>query len=211
MAERAALVHGLAVTGASVVRALRRHGYAVTVTDDRIDEGKRELAETLGVELHAAPSDWTDLLAAVDLVSPAPGVPETHSLIGTAARLRVPVVSEIELAYRWEQERPPALGGPRPMLAITGTDGKTTTTELTVAILAAAGLRTAALGNTDVPLVDAVDETLDVLVVECSSFRLAWTQQIRADAAAWLNLAPDHLNWHSVPAMSRSDSPTTRS
>ena len=57
MAERAALVHGLAVTGASVVRALRRHGYAVTVTDDRIDDAKRELAATLGVELHAAPDD----------------------------------------------------------------------------------------------------------------------------------------------------------
>ena len=67
------------------------------------------------------------------------------------------MVSEIELAYRWEQERPAALGGPRPILAITGTDGKTTTTELTVAILRAAGVRTAALGNTDVPLVDGVD------------------------------------------------------
>jgi len=87
------------------------------------------------------------------------------------------------------------------MLAITGTDGKTTTTELTVAILRAAGLRTEALGNTDVPLVDRVDASgdgvLDAFVVECTSFRLAWTQHFRADAAAWLNLAPDHLNWHT--------------
>jgi UDP-N-acetylmuramoylalanine--D-glutamate ligase len=204
VAERTALVHGLAVTGTSVVRALRRHGYAVTVTDDSVDDAKRELAATLGVELQAAPADWTALLAAVALVSPAPGVPETHALITTAARLGVPVVSEIELAYRWEQQRPPALGGPRPMLAITGTDGKTTTTELTVAILRAAGVRTAALGNTDVPLVDGVDAsgnaTLDAFVVECTSFRLAWTQHFRADAAAWLNLAPDHLNWHASMA-----------
>jgi UDP-N-acetylmuramoylalanine--D-glutamate ligase len=202
--ERGVLVHGLAVTGASVVRALRRHGYAVTVTDDRVDDDKRALAATLGVELLAAPSDWTDLLAAVEMVSPAPGVPETHPLITFAERVGVPVISEIELAYRWEQERPSALGGPRPMLAITGTDGKTTTTELTVAILRAAGLRTAPLGNTDVPLVDGVDasgdEALDAFVVECTSFRLAWTQRFRADAAAWLNLAPDHLNWHTSMA-----------
>jgi UDP-N-acetylmuramoylalanine--D-glutamate ligase len=191
-----------------VVRALHRHGYAVTVTDDSVDDAKRELAATLGVELRAAPADWTGLLASVALVSPAPGVPETHALITTAVRLGVPVVSEIELAYRWEQQRSPALGGPRPMLAITGTDGKTTTTELTVAILRAAGVRTAALGNTDVPLVDGVDApsdetlnaTLDAFVVECTSFRLAWTQQFRADAAAWLNLAPDHLNWHASMA-----------
>jgi UDP-N-acetylmuramoylalanine--D-glutamate ligase len=195
-----ALVHGLAVTGASVVGALQRHGYAVTVSDDRIDDAKRELAMSLGVELREAAGDWTAALRDVSLVSPAPGVPETHALITTAQRLGVPVVSEIELAYRWEQQRSPTLGGPRPMLAITGTDGKTTTTELTVAILRAAGLRTSALGNTDVPLVDAVDaggtETLDAFVVECTSFRLAWTQRFRADAAAWLNLAPDHLNWH---------------
>ena len=159
MADPVALVHGLAITGTSVVRALRRHGYDVIVSDDRIDDSKRELAASLAVELREAPADWAATLRGVQLVSPAPGVPETHTLITTAQRLGVPVVSEIELAYRWEQERQASVGGPRPMLAITGTDGKTTTTELTVAILRAAGLRTAALGNTDVPLVDGVDAT----------------------------------------------------
>ena len=106
----------------------------------------------------------------------------------------MPLRSEIELAYRWEQER---RGGPRPILAITGTDGKTTTTELTVAILRAAGLGRRQLGNTESPLVDALDSELDAFVVECTSFRLAWTERFRADAAVWLNLAPDHLNWHA--------------
>jgi UDP-N-acetylmuramoylalanine--D-glutamate ligase len=83
------------------------------------------------------------------------------------------------------------------MLAVTGTDGKTTTTLLTVAILEAAGVRAVDAGNTDTPLVTAVDLDVDAFVVECTSFRLAWTAQFRGDAAAWLNLAPDHLNWHT--------------
>jgi UDP-N-acetylmuramoylalanine--D-glutamate ligase len=195
------LVHGLAITGASTVRALQRHGHGVVVSDDRIDDATRDLANALGVELLPAPVDPRAFAGQFEMISPAPGVPETHPLILAALDIGVPLVSEIELAYRWEQERQ---GGPRPMLAITGTDGKTTTTELTVAILRAAGVRTAPLGNTDVPLVDAIDATgdaeLDAFVVECTSFRLAWTQQFRAEAAVWLNLAPDHLNWHRTMA-----------
>ena len=87
------------------------------------------------------------------------------------------------------------------MLAITGTDGKTTTTLLTVEILRAAGLRTdRRRQHVDTPLVDAIDQDLDAFVVECTSFRLAWTPTFRAEAAAWLNLAPDHLNWHTSMA-----------
>jgi UDP-N-acetylmuramoylalanine--D-glutamate ligase len=196
------LVHGLAVAGASTVRALRRHGDDVGGTDARIDDTTRERAASLDVEVGELPDELDDLLSGIDLGVPAPGVPETHRLIVAAQAAGVPLASEIELAYRWEQDRP---GGPRPILAVTGTDGKTTTTDLTVAVLRAAGLRAESLGNTDLPLVDAVDVggdpdgdgRLDVLVVECTSFRLAWTEQFRADAAVWLNLAPDHLNWHA--------------
>ena len=191
-----ALVHGLAITGASTVRALQRHGHEVAVTDDSIDDDKRALADGLGVDLASPPTDGLeDWIGAFDLFSPAPGVPEGHRLVLAAVDAGVPVESEIEIAYRWEQRR---AGGPRPILAITGTDGKTSTTELTVAILRAAGLHTAALGNTDVPLLDAIDDdTYDAFVVECTSFRLAFTSAFRADAAVWLNLAPDHLNWHA--------------
>jgi UDP-N-acetylmuramoylalanine--D-glutamate ligase len=115
-------------------------------------------------------------------------------VIVAARRAGVELVSEIELAYRWEQDR---VGGPRPMLAVTGTDGKTTTTLLTVEILRAGGVRTVDAGNTATPLVDAIEQDLDAFVVECTSFRLAWTPTFRAEAAVWLNLAPDHLNWHS--------------
>ena len=190
-----ALVYGLAVAGAATVRALHRRGCDVVAADDTVTPETAALAAELGVELLAAPDDaaLADLVAAADLVVPAPGVPESHRLFAAAARAGTPVASEIELAYRWEQEHP---GGPRPMLAVTGTDGKTTTTLLTVAMLEAAGKRAVAAGNTEVPLVSALDLDVDVFVVECTSFRLAWTEQFRGEAAAWLNLAPDHLNWH---------------
>lgn len=193
-----ALVYGLAIAGTSTARALARRGFEVIVADDHVDDVKRSLAGTLGVDLLTS-VDTATLADDFDLLCPAPGVPETHPVILAAQQAGVPIVSEIELAYRWEQER---LGGPRPILAITGTDGKTTTTEMTVAILRAAGLRALPLGNTDTPMVDAIgldvddDADLDVLVVECTSFRLAWTESFRPEAAVWLNLAPDHLNWH---------------
>lgn len=189
------LVHGLAVTGAATVRALQRLGHSVVATDDALDPTRRALAEELGVELRPLPDEagLPDFLDTFDLVSPAPGVPEHHRLIAAAGRSGVRVASEIELAYEWEQQRQ---SGPRPILAITGTDGKTTTTEMTAAILRAAGLRTVAAGNTDIPLLDALEMDVDAYVVECTSFRLAWTSSFRAEAAAWLNLAPDHLNWH---------------
>lgn len=188
-----ALVHGFAITGQSTARALLSRGYEVTVTDDRVDDEQRAVAATLGLELTAPPSDLDAFVRRFDLVSPAPGVPESHALVVAAQSGGVELVSEIELAARWEQERP---GGPRPFLAITGTDGKTTTTELAAAILRQAGHRAEAVGNTEVPMLDALERDLDVFVIECSSFRLAWTERFRADAAVWLNLAPDHLNWH---------------
>jgi UDP-N-acetylmuramoylalanine--D-glutamate ligase len=81
-------------------------------------------------------------------------------------------------------------------LAVTGTDGKTTTTLLATAMLEASGVRAVAAGNTETPLVTALDEDVDAFVVECTSFRLAWTSCFRPDAAVWLNLAEDHLDWH---------------
>jgi UDP-N-acetylmuramoylalanine--D-glutamate ligase len=188
-----ALVHGLAITGASTVRALQRRGWQVVASDDRPTPSMRALALELGVELLSDPGGIDGAVGDVDLVSPAPGIPETHRVIAAAMIRGVPVLSEIELAYRWEQERP---GGARPMIAATGTDGKTTTTLMAAAMLEAAGKRTVAAGNTDVPLLDALELDVDAFVVECTSFRLAYTEQFRAEAAAWLNLAPDHLNWH---------------
>jgi UDP-N-acetylmuramoylalanine--D-glutamate ligase len=190
-----ALVYGLAITGESTARALLRNGYDVVVADDVVTPDRSALAEELGVDLLDRPNlaQLRELVEGCALVSPSPGIPETHQVITEAIDAGVELVSEIELAYRWEQARP---GGPRPMLAVTGTDGKTTTTLMAVDMLRAAGLSTIDAGNTETPLVDAIEADHDVFVVESTSFRLAWTPTFRADAAVWLNLAPDHLNWH---------------
>jgi UDP-N-acetylmuramoylalanine--D-glutamate ligase len=197
-----ALVYGLAVAGEATVAALQRHGYDVVAADDTVDEAKFKRAEELGVTLHIGATFDPDTVGEYDVLAPSPGIPETHPVILAAFEAGVPLRTELELAYRWEQERAAERGGAaRPILAITGTDGKTSTTELTVAILRAAGRRAADVGNTDTPMVTAIDWTgpseVDVFVAECTSFRLAWTEQFRADAAVWLNLAPDHLNWHT--------------
>lgn len=199
---RRALVYGLAVAGRSTVRALRRRDVEVVVADDRVDDDTRRAADELGVELVDSPDvdRLTQLLGSVDLYAPAPGIPEDHRSIVLALELGVDVASEVELAHRWEQDRP---GGPRPMLAVTGTDGKTTTTLMAAAMLEAAGVSSIDAGNTSTPLVDAIDArradgtpAYDAFVVECASFRLAWTPTFRPDAGAWLNLSPDHLDWH---------------
>ena len=196
MARPSALVYGLAVAGQATARALVARGYRVIAADDRPTEAGMAFAAEHGIDLHEAPPAERvgRLVARVDLVVPSPGVPDRHAALAAARSAGIPVRTELDLAYEWEQHRS---GGPRPILAITGTDGKTTTTMLTVAILEAAGHRAVAAGNTDTPLVSALELDVDVLVVECTSFRLAYLTCFRPDAAVWLNLAEDHLDWHS--------------
>lgn len=194
-----ALVYGIALAGDALAAQLARRGWTLVIADDVATDAKRQMAAAFATELIAAPSaeQIADLVAAADIVCPAPGVPETHAVVKAAIAAGKPLRTEIDLAYEWEQQR---AGGPRPMLAVTGTDGKTTTTLLTAHILEAAGHRVATVGNTEVPLAAALDEDVDVFVVECSSFRLNWLQSFRAEASVWLNLAPDHQNWHTSMA-----------
>jgi UDP-N-acetylmuramoylalanine--D-glutamate ligase len=194
MATRA-LVYGLAAAGEAAARALLARGYDVAVADDRPTDAGLEVARQLGIDVYEKPSPvkLERLLARADVVVPSPGVPEHHALMTAAAAAGVPLRTEIDLAWEWEQRRP---GGPRPMVAVTGTDGKTTTTLMAVAMCEASGRRAVACGNTEVPLVSALDLDVDVLVVECTSFRLAYTTCFAPQSAVWLNLAEDHLDWH---------------
>jgi len=191
-----AAVHGLAVTGQAVAEALARHGWTVRVSDDRPHPSHGELARSIGAVFHEVGADngIDSLLDGADMLVPAPGVPPSNRVIVAAESMGIPVRSELDLAYERELLRP---GGPRPVLGVTGTDGKTTTTMLAAHILRAAGLGAAEVGNTDVPFLAAVDDpSIDVFVVECSSFRLDRVTSFRCDASVWLNLAPGHLDWH---------------
>ncbi|MEO7370615.1 MAG: UDP-N-acetylmuramoyl-L-alanine--D-glutamate ligase, partial [Ilumatobacteraceae bacterium] len=191
-----ALVYGMAISGEAVARALHERGIRVLVADDAPNDSKAAAARAVGAELVARPDAalLDEMVAASDLICPAPGVPETHAVVVAADRHGKPIRTEIDLAYEWEQQR---IGGPRPMLAVTGTDGKTTTTMMAAAMLRCAGLKVAAVGNTELPLIGALDSDVDAFVVECSSFRLNWIDHFRSEASVWLNLAPDHQNWHA--------------
>ena len=182
------LVLGLGVTGRAVTRALVRHGEGVIAVDDAPTEAGRALAEELDVALVEAPDGLAlrALVSGVGAVLPSPGVPDHHPLFALAAELGVPILSEFDLAARWDD---------RPRVAITGTDGKTTVTELVRTMLSASGRTAVAVGNTEVPLVAAIDDpTVDVFVVEASSFRLLHSHHFAPDVGTWLNLAPDHLD-----------------
>jgi UDP-N-acetylmuramoylalanine--D-glutamate ligase len=180
-------VVGLGVAGASAARRLVEHGWEVTIVEDRPSDASRARAATLSVPVIESPADVSELVDAADVVVPSPGVPIGHPAIAHARAVGTTVWSEFELAARWSQV---------PMVAITGTNGKTTVTTLVERMLRGSGLRTAAAGNTDVPLVDAIEDDLDVVVVEASSFRLEFTETFHPAVAVWLNLAEDHLDWH---------------
>ncbi len=195
VSHESTLVFGLAIAGQAVARELVRRGESVVLADDAVSDLHQAFSKQIGMPLVAltSSSEIQQVLNSVARVAPAPGIPEGHPVIVAARELGVEICSELEIAYRYERDSP---SGPRPMVGITGTDGKTTTTMMTAAILESAGLRTMAVGNTDVPLISALNTDARAFAVECSSFRLAHTQQFRMRASAWLNFAPDHLDWH---------------
>jgi len=195
VSHESTLVFGLAIAGQAVARELVRRGESVVLADDAVSDLHKAFSKQIGMPLVAltSSSEIQQVLNSVARVAPAPGIPEGHPVIVAARELGVEICSELEIAYRYERDSP---SEPRPMVGITGTDGKTTTTMMTAAILESAGLRTMAVGNTDVPLISALNTDARAFAVECSSFRLAHTQQFRMCASAWLNFAPDHLDWH---------------
>ena len=187
---------GLGVAGLAVANALHERGESVILADDEATKQHEDFARALNCEF----IDATDEVAVVSTLkritrlAPAPGISESHHVMATARQMGLTISSELELAYNIEELR---TGGPRPMLGITGTDGKTTTTLMTAAMLHAAGHKSLAVGNTETPLIAALNTDTQVFAVECSSFRLANCENFRTRASVWLNLAPDHLDWHT--------------
>lgn len=188
-----ALVVGLGVTGEAVARTLARIDRDVVIVEDHPRPEHRATAESLGVSLVAAP-DAEQLRAVVRDVGvafPSPGVPDHHPVFALLSEADIPIRSEFDLAATLDD---------RPVLAVTGTDGKTTVTSLVTAMLDASGTRAAAVGNTETPLVAALDDpTIEVFVVEASSFRLGHTDHFVPRVATWLNFGADHQDVHASP------------
>lgn len=185
------LVVGFGVTSQAVVRALLARGIRPTIVDDRPSDASVARANEFGVELLVAPSE--DLLSTVvseaSVLLPSPGVPDHHPVFALARQAKLVVASEFDLAQQWDS---------RPLLAVTGTNGKTSVTMMVTDALERSGVRAAAVGNTEVPLVEAIaDPEIDVFVVEASSFRLDHSHAFAPRAAVWLNFSPDHLDAHA--------------
>jgi UDP-N-acetylmuramoylalanine--D-glutamate ligase len=185
------LVVGLARTGLATAGFCAARGARVTATDDRtpdqVADGVQQLRD-IGCALVFG-SDALLQFRAQDLIVPSPGVPSSHPGLIAARAAGVPIWSEIELAWRFLRGR---------VIAITGSNGKTTTTSLVGHILAAVGKPVIVAGNIGTPLIARVDESNEktITVAEVSSFQLELIDKFRPDISVLLNLTPDHLDRH---------------
>ncbi|MDO8893276.1 MAG: UDP-N-acetylmuramoyl-L-alanine--D-glutamate ligase [Sulfurimicrobium sp.] len=193
LVNRNVLVLGLGDTGLSLVRFLLRHGARVTVADSREapPHATRFHAEFPTTPLHTGPFSDT-LFTGIDLIAISPGVPLADPKVAAAVARGVPVAGDVELFAI-------ALGTAAKVLAITGSNGKSTVTEMTGAMCRAAGLKTTVAGNIGLPVLDALIEAEqsgmpEVFVLELSSFQLETTSSLNASAAIVLNISEDHLD-----------------
>jgi UDP-N-acetylmuramoylalanine--D-glutamate ligase len=187
LAHAHVVVAGLGVSGRAAVDVLTGRGArVVTVDAQAADADARDAAAFVAA----------GGLNGVDLVVASPGWAPANPLLSAALARGLPVWSEVELAWQVRVDRTGGRG-PAPWLAVTGTNGKTTTVGMLESILRAGGENALAVGNVGTPVVlGATDPELDVLAVELSSFQLHFTHSMAAEAAAVLNIAPDHLDWH---------------
>jgi UDP-N-acetylmuramoylalanine--D-glutamate ligase len=196
-----AVVAGMGVSGFAAADNLTHLGASVTALDDSAAGDRPEkatLLEILGATIRLGPGSSDVLPDDVDVLVTSPGWRPDAPLLAQAAARGIPIWGEVELAWRLRHPESPA-----PWLAITGTNGKTTTVQMLEQMLLRAGVRTVACGNVGLPIVEAVmteDENganpYDVLAVELSSFQLHYTSSMSAHSAAVLNVAEDHLDWY---------------
>ena len=178
-AHKNILVLGAGVTGNSVARFLKLQGAKVTLVDDNAADAVKPEA----VDVHN-----------FDAAVISPGWRQDHPLVVQILNSSLELLNEIDMAWKLRTVRAPE----QKWIAVTGTNGKTTTVEMAAAILKAAGIKATACGNVGDTVIDALDrdDAYEVLVLELSSFQLHWARQAQFQAAAILNIADDHLDWH---------------
>jgi UDP-N-acetylmuramoylalanine--D-glutamate ligase len=198
------VVLGLGVTGFAAADTLAELGARVTVAATRPDEERARILPVIAVDLLELSGDGDSDAASVlaldaELAIVSPGFRPDHPVVLALQSSGIPIWGDIELAWRVRDKIEPMAE----WVLITGTNGKTTTTQLTASMLREAGVRAAPCGNIGVPVLDAVRDPagFDVLVVELSSFQLHWLPTTGPGAlfplaSACLNLAEDHYDWH---------------
>lgn len=174
------LVFGAGVTGASVLRFLKEHGATPILIDEKVEAGASNNLSSID-------------LGSVALGIVSPGWKLNHPFIKIARENEVELISEIDLAWRVKSEIKPA----QKWLALTGTNGKTTTVQMAEAMLLASGIQGRACGNVGDPVIEIVSNSeADVLILELSSFQLSWSSEAHFLASSILNIADDHIDWH---------------
>ena len=187
------------MTGRAILAALTRFGAAPTLCDDDpamlrpyAESGVAIVDPSVAVQRLAEPEKrWA-------LVVTSPGFQPSTPVLAAAAAASVPIWGDVELA--WRLDAAGHYGPPRRWLVVTGTNGKTTTTSMLQAMLTAGGRRSLLCGNIGSPVLDVLDQAADLLAVELSSFQLHWAPSLRPEAGVVLNIAEDHLDWHSTMA-----------
>jgi len=185
--DKRVLVVGFGRTGRDSARFLAQQGAHVLVSDLHPEAALRaEMTELSDPAIeYRLGAEEPDCLDGIDYVIPSPGVARENLLLQEASARRIPILSEIELAYRFNRA---------PVFAITGTNGKSTTTTLVGEMLTTAGKKVFVGGNLGVPFISAVSNDWDWTVLEISSFQLEWVKQFRPRVAVLLNLSEDHLD-----------------
>ena len=206
------VVTGIGLSGFSAADTLAELGARVVVVDGADTSENQAKADTLrivgvaefrlGAEAVASLPDVDG--AAADLVVTSPGFRPSHPVLQQAADAGIAIWGDVELAWRVRVREGRKTAD---WLAITGTNGKTTTVGMTESMLRAAGLRAIAAGNVGTPILDAVrdPEGYDVIAVELSSFQLHWTYSMSPLASVCLNIAEDHVDWHGSYEAYRAD------
>ena len=191
-------VLGLGKTGFSVADTLNELGSELLVVAENADSEVLDILEVLGVK-SVIDSDTAVLQKAIDEYQPdlfivSPGAAPTSPLVSTAVEAGIPIWTDIDLAWRLRDK----FVSNQEWICITGTNGKTTTTEITEAMFLAADVKAVACGNIGKPILDCIRDpaAFEVLIVELSSFQLHYLDRIEPFSAAVLNVANDHLDWH---------------
>ena len=191
-------VLGLGKTGFSVADTLNELGSALLVVAETADSEVLDILEVLGVEsvIDSNPGVLQRAIQAFepDLLIVSPGATPSSPIVLSAVSAGIPIWTDIDLAWRLRDKFVPN----QEWICITGTNGKTTTTELTEAMFLAAEVRAAACGNIGKPILDCIRDpaAFEVLIVELSSFQLHYLDRIKPFSSAVLNVAKDHLDWH---------------